>query len=267
MRLVVVHTLLALAFPIVAAAQDPVHKTVERASVPPNPKAAPTAHSASDQIRIDLQVIEVSLTEMRNLGMDFASLKEKGQLQTGSRPDVAAMIAALAKADACTVIAEPSLITVSGRPATFSSCGEIPTLTPAADPKAPPTVIVRKIGTQMDVVSILGANDKARLEIRVRLARPDKSLDVPVPGGVMPGIRAQEVETASEVTLGQTMIIAGETELREQKRKLPDGRDSSKMIEVQTLILVTPSAVGVGGPDDDIALPPTATAPTDSTKR
>jgi pilus assembly protein CpaC len=149
------------------------------------------------------------------------------------------------------ILAEPTLTTVSGRPAFFNSGGEFPVLVPQA--LGTNSIEYKKYGTQIDFVPIVLGNGRIRLEVRPRVSELDRTQSN---GTGAPGLKVREVETGVEMQAGQTLALAGLVQYRSegQFRGLPwvsevpylgaaFRRVNHEMNEVELLILVTPELV------------------------
>ncbi len=123
---------------------------------------------------------------------------------------------ALKKAGALKVLAEPVLATTSGRPASFSAGGEFPILVPQSNGKS--TIEYKKFGTQLDCVPIVLGNSRIRLEVRPRVSEIDADLSIVVGDVTVPGLRVREVDTALEMNVGQTLVVAGLLQKRGPKK-------------------------------------------------
>ena len=97
-------------------------------------------------------------------------------------------------------MAEPTLVTVSGRPAFFNSGGEFPILIPAG--LGTVSVEFKKFGTQVDFVPIVLGNGNIRLEVKPRVSFVDPTLSVTSQGITVPGLNVREVDTGVEMKAG-----------------------------------------------------------------
>ncbi len=152
------------------------------------------------------------------------------------------------------VLAEPDLVTVSGRPATFNVGGEFPILVPQS--LGTVSIDFKKFGTQMDFVPIVQGNDRIRLEVRPRVSEIDETRSVQIGDINIPGLRVREVNTGVEMRAGQTLALAGlvQTRVEAEVRGLPwvsdlpyvgamFRRTQEEVNEIELLILVTPYLV------------------------
>jgi pilus assembly protein CpaC len=236
------------------------------------------------QVLLDVKVIEVSRSKLRALGVDwayythgdFAVSSISGLISaftsTKSLPTVAhpaetftfgvvnensaffGVIEAMAQDNVAKILADPKLVTVSGRPARFLQGGEFPVLVPQS--LGTVSVQYRPYGTELDFVPIVMGNGVIRLELRPRVSEPDPALSVTINGTTVPALTIREVDTGVEMRAGQTLAIAGLVQTRTNVVKtgtpwLMDvpylgvlfSRKRSQENEVETLIMVTPQLV------------------------
>lgn len=233
------------------------------------------------QVQLFVKVMEVSRTKLRTLGNDFAwfngqdfvvssvsgliasatggTVTSSGAETfafgvTGDNSTFLGLIEALRQNDMLKVLAEPKIVTVSGRPAFFNAGGEFPILVPQS--LGTVSIEYKKFGTQVDFVPIVLGNGAIRLEVRPRVSEIDNTRSVTINSVTVPGLRVREIDTAAEMRPGQTMAIAGlvQTRTEAQTRGLPwisevpylgapFRRVTDTYNEVELLILITPQLV------------------------
>ncbi len=234
------------------------------------------------QVLLHVKVMEVSRTKLRALGFDWTYLSGTNQitsaaaglisdvtLATGTDPASVTgdgnflfnvvngpstffgVLEAMRRDNLAKLLAEPTLVTVSGRPASFQSGGEVP-VTTGGGVGVTPTTTYKPYGTQVDFVPIVLGNGRIRLEIRPEVSEIDgaRSTDD------QPAFRNRRVDTGVEMEAGQTLAIAGliQTRIEEQRQGIPwvselpyigaaFRRTEEERNEVELLILVTPELV------------------------
>jgi pilus assembly protein CpaC len=228
------------------------------------------------KVLLHVKVMEVSRTKLRNLGFDWTATFEDGFItQTAAgvigfnrggdltdigRPGIRfgitndsgtflGFLEALRQNNLAKLMAEPTLTTLSGRPATFNVGGEIPV--PVQQSVGVTTIQWHEFGTRVDFVPIVLGNGVMRLEIRPLVSEVDSSLADPVTG--TPGFRTRRVDTAVEMKAGQTLAIAGLVQSREEALNrgvpfladlpwfgAPFRRVENARNEIELLIFVTP---------------------------
>jgi pilus assembly protein CpaC len=249
----------------------------------------------SQQVLLHVKVMEVSRTNLKTLGVDFAnfsgsnftassasgllskanpttslfrsaaSLTTNGAetLQFGIVSDPSGFVAfleALKKENLLKVLAEPNLVTVSGRPASYLVGGQVPYPQPTGFGNI--SINFKPFGTQVDFVPIVLGNGGVRLEVRPQVTELDPTIGVSINGTTVPGFRDRMVDTGVELKFGQTLAIAGLLQQRSafEKRGFPYlmdvpylgvlfSRKSSTINEVELLIMVRPELVEALDPD------------------
>lgn len=232
------------------------------------------------QINLHVKVMEVSRTKLRRLGVDWANvngndfivqsvsgLVAAGASQGGTiaglggdtirfgvltQPNTfAAFIEALRKDNLVKVLAEPTLTTVSGRPASFNSGGEFPIIVPQS--LGTVSVEYREFGTRIDFVPIVLGNGNIRLEVRPQVSEIDPTRSVSINNINVPGLRTRWVDTGVELKAGQTLALAGliQNRTEAENKGLPVLADlpwvgaafrrvEHQNNEIELVILVTP---------------------------
>jgi pilus assembly protein CpaC len=250
----------------------------------------------AQQVMLHVKVMEVSRTKLRELGFDFADVS--GDIASGGlRSSISGLLpgyttnssavgghnfsvgetvsfgivdgnnsffgilAALQRNNIVKILAEPTLVTVSGRPAYFQSGGEIPILIPQGLGNV--SVQFRPFGTQVDFVPIVLGEGKLRLEVRPRVSEIDRSLSVVLSGSEIPGFRTRQVDTGVEMRVGQTLALAGLIQSRIESSKtglpwisdlpyvgFPFRRVIEQYNEIELLILVRPELAEPLNPEE-----------------
>ena len=103
---------------------------------------------------------------------------------------------ALKQKNLARMLAEPNIVTVSGRPASFHMGGEIPV---PATPGSKPAVEFLRFGTEVDVIAVTLGADHVRLELRIRVSKPDFGYTTIIEGRRVPSIEANECKTTATV--------------------------------------------------------------------
>jgi hypothetical protein len=204
------------------------------------------------QISLAFQVLQLSRERLKEHDIPNLKLllrKDAGrvQLEVIENPEaVAELVDDLRKRGLVKVLAQPMIMTVSGRPAHFHSGGELPLPKPGADPQA--SVQHLKFGTEIDAVPLVVGDDKLRLELRLRVAEVDAARTVMVRGVKFPNLRSYTVDTAAEMRLGQTLLLGGTTERHVERQADENGKTNETANEIETIVLVTPQRVDANEP-------------------
>jgi pilus assembly protein CpaC len=247
------------------------------------------------QVVLKVKFANVDRSASTQLGADFASFafNQQSQLGTGppivkeedgklkyvigqavniflQRPDInlAAAITALQSKRLLEVLAEPNLLAITGRPASFLAGGEFPF--PIVQPSSGGTAISimwREYGIRLN----FEPNVTPRGTIRLRVAPEVSSLDyanaVTVSGQTIPGISTRRVQTEVELENQQSFVIAGllDQQASENLSKVPGigsipvlgrlfqsktmNRHNSELLVIITPELVRPIPAGQTLPD------------------
>jgi hypothetical protein len=210
------------------------------------------AQPEPQQIQVDLAILEISLTKMREHGFDLGESGLGAQLQSESRcpgeqcaigvldrdAEFVRLIRKLQKAGIAKILAEPTLITLSGRPATFRSGGEFPVQVPQSGGQT--AVELVEFGTRVDLMPLHLGDGKLRLEIRPVISEIDSSRSVNVDGCKVPGLRVRMVDTAAELKTGQILAVGGM--IRQVPSADPTGDDGEQQLEeIELIVLATPT--------------------------
>lgn len=234
------------------------------------------------QVALQIKLYEVSRTKLRNLGFDWAYVSNGGFVATGVSQLVQAgtsgvsnglrtingnntltfmtvdngssffgIMEALRRDNLAKILAEPTLVTTSGRPACFLVGGELPYTVPQGFGQL--SIEWKKYGTRLDFVPIVLGNGQIRLEVRPEVSEVDNGRNM-IEG--VPAIKVSMVDTGVTMETGQTLAIAGLVQRRTeaQLRAVPlvgeipyvGAMFSSKreeVNEIETLVLVTPQLV------------------------
>lgn len=227
------------------------------------------------KVLLHVKVMEVSRTKLRTLGFDWAEINGQSFVAQGvagllngigavnGTPSTVrfgivngnnqfyGFLEALRQNDLAKLVAEPTLTTLNGRPASFNVGGEVPILVPQS--LGTVTIQYREFGTQVDFVPIVLGNGMVRLEVRPQITELDNSLSVQLNGTAIPGFRQRRADVGVEMRAGQTLAIAGliYNRVEAQSRGIPwladlpyfgapFRRNTERMNEVELVIMVTP---------------------------
>lgn len=237
------------------------------------------------QVLLQVRIMEVSRTRLRNLGVDLAAVMQSGSsigsgaagilttsalsasnsIVTSGRQTIPVRIAsggdnfyafveALKQNNLAKVLADPDLVTESGRPAFMNAGGEFPILVPQS--LGTISIEYRRFGTQVDFVPVVMGGNVINLQVRPRISEIDDTRSVTINGQQIPGLKVREADVAVTLRAGQTVAIAGlvQTKNDTSTRGIPVlmdtpvigsffRRTSDLMNEVELLIMVTPQIV------------------------
>jgi len=261
------------------------------------------------QVSLHVRVMEVQRSKLRSMGVDFAYITGNDFVVAtaagiisatssigaggGAGLDIVSsaaetlqfgivdggnifngFIEALRTNNFLKILAEPTLVTVSGRPASFNEGGEFPVIIPQG--LGQNTIQYKTFGTRVDFVPIVLGNGNIRLEVRPEVSELDISQGISLNGIVVPGLRSRFVDTAVEMRAGQTLALAGLIQSTETTttRGIPWLADlpwagslfrrvSSSHNEIELLVTVRPELVSAldphqvppNGPGDHTTIP------------
>ena len=123
------------------------------------------------------------------------------------------------------VLAEPTLITMSGRTANFLAGGEYPIPVPQAGSGNATTITIeyKTFGVGLNFTPTVLNNNKISMEVKPEVSELDFTNSVQISGYVVPSITTRRVATTIELADGQSFAIAGllKEDLREVVSKFP----------------------------------------------
>lgn len=172
------------------------------------------------------------------------------------RPDLNLMtfIRALQSEGLLQILAEPNLVTTSGREASFLVGGEFPI--PMAQGGASAgaiTIIFREFGVRLAFNPVLTEHGTIKLYVKPEVSTLDLSNSVTISGFRIPALATRRVETNIELTQGQSFVIGGliDDRVTETMSRIPGlsnlpvlgalfkSKDSSRS-KTELVVIVTP---------------------------
>jgi pilus assembly protein CpaC len=190
--------------------------------------------------------VTLSQAALANTSLQFAI--------TGASEIFAGFLEAAQRNALLKILAEPVLVTTSGRPATILSGGEFPIPVPQGLGTA--TIEFREFGVRMEAVPIVLGNGRLRLDIAPEVSERDFSNAAEINGVVVPGLTTRRVNTQVEMRFGDTLMIGGLISRRKNGSltKIPFlgtipvlgaafSRKQFEEAETELLIMVTPHLV------------------------
>jgi pilus assembly protein CpaC len=158
------------------------------------------------------------------------------------------------------LLSEPTLVTLSGKPATFVAGGEfaVPTIVGSVGLNAV-TTDFRAFGAIISFVPTVVDKDRIRLQVAPEFSQINSGLTV----GGTPGLNVRSATTTVEMREGQTLAIAGLLEDNYKGTNVGDlpflakcfGRRDASRNETELIILVTPELVHPMEPEEVPPLP------------
>jgi pilus assembly protein CpaC len=117
------------------------------------------------------------------------------------------MLQALRNDNLAKILAEPKLVTLSGRSATMLSGGE--QAIPETAGLGSVSVRFEPFGTRLSFLPIVLGNGKIHLEVEPEVSNIDAAVGTSIAGTVVPGRNTQRVHTTVVIEDGQTLAIGG----------------------------------------------------------
>jgi pilus assembly protein CpaC len=191
------------------------------------------------------------------------------------RPDIniGATIRMLQERNLLQILAEPNLITLEGKDASFLAGGSFPyptiTTTPTGGGTAPVvTVQFKPFGVKLDFTPVVTPSGAIDLKVAPEVSSLDFANAVTVQGFVIPALSQRRAETEVILRDGESFAIAGLIDNRviETMSKVPGFGDlpilgrlfrsrSTQKSTDELLVVITPHFVRPLGPDEKAALP------------
>src|SRR5262249_20787449 len=120
------------------------------------------------------------------------------------------------------LLAEPKLVTLSGRPAHMLAGGQQAVLS-AQGSIGGPGVDFKEIGTELDFLPIGLGNGRIYLEVSPRVRSVNNALGITTSFGFVPGFSEESIHTMVEMEPGQTFAIGGliQTVVQSNSERIP----------------------------------------------
>jgi pilus assembly protein CpaC len=154
------------------------------------------------------------------------------------------------------VLAEPTLITLSGKTATFLAGGEFPVPVPQPGITAIVTIQYKPYGVGLNFTPTVLSDGRINMAVAPEVSELDFSQAVSLQGYIIPSITTRRVSTTVELADGQSFAIAGllQEQIKEDIQKYPLLGDipilgalfrssSFSKNETELVIIVTPHLV------------------------
>jgi pilus assembly protein CpaC len=228
-----------------------VQNAADTFSPPDQPPINDTTIYGSQQVNIRVRFAEVSRNDVQRLGIGSSGGIEFG----GSGSEVDALVGALQRNGMLTILAEPNLTAVTGRPASFLAGGEIPIPTPG-NQAGQITVQYKPFGVSLEFTPTLIRTNRIALRVRPEVSSLSRVGAVKANGVDLPSLMVRRADTTVEVASGQTFAIAGlfQRQMSLDYEKTPEIADIPilgglfrsaryRRDETELVILITPMLV------------------------
>ena len=214
----------------------------------------------ASQVLVRCQVIEVSARKLRAAGVDF--LKAVPGAATCIEADqLRELLHLLSRTELGHVIARPTLITLSGHEAQFTSGREIPLV--RRGPDGEPTITYQDVGTQLKLVPTVLDSGNIGLTADVRVSRletsaknePSKNSNSETKQLSPERIKSHAFRSDVELSPGQSVVLSLGLDKRKAKEEchslripylgIPISVANNTDEEVQTIVLLSPQAMDI----------------------
>jgi pilus assembly protein CpaC len=233
------------------------------------------------QVALKVKIAELNRTAARGFGVNVRADLEIGEMARGTQLVLATLlnpvgstsiigtvenddlvfgIRYLQEHGVARLLSEPTLVTLSGRTATFVAGGEfaVPTVVGGVGLNAV-TTDFRAFGAIISFLPTVIDKDHIRLQVAPEFSQINAGLSV----GGTPGLNVRSATTTVEMREGQTLAIAGLIEDNYQGSNVGDipflghvfGKRDSSHNETELIILVTPELVHPMDPEEVPPLP------------
>jgi pilus assembly protein CpaC len=190
--------------------------------------------------------------------------------------NLAATIQALQSNNVLQILAEPNLLTVSGKEASFLAGGEFPfPVVQSAGGGSFPTVTIqfREFGVRLNFTPTVSPDGMIHLHVKPEVSTLDFANALTLQGFVVPAISTRRVESDMDLRDGQTFAIAGlvDNRVTSQLAKIPGigdipilgklfqsrsmNKTNDELLVVVTPRIVHPSDPGVHSPAPEFPYP------------
>jgi len=184
-------------------------------------------HARSSQVLLQVRIVEVSSSRLKDINTAISITNgpelavSVGQPASNGleapfgvarvnahagRLRLDATLRALEDKGQLRVVAQPSLVALSGETASFRAGGEFPFPVPADDKV---TIEFRPYGAAMTFKPVVQENGLIRIALDAELSEIDPSVALKVNGITVPGLKVRRAATTAELRDGETFLIAG----------------------------------------------------------
>jgi pilus assembly protein CpaC len=138
--------------------------------------------------------------------------------------DLGAVVQALQQKNLLQILAEPNLIAVNGKEASFLAGGEFPF--PIVQPGQGFTAVTiqfREFGVKLKFTPVIQPNNNIHLQVVPEVSQLDFTNALTISGFTVPALSTRRAETEFEVQDGQSFVIAGlmDNRVTDQYSKIP----------------------------------------------
>ena len=180
----------------------------------------------AQQVQVEVRVMEVSRTALRDLGFNLQVTGNQFNLSTGSglassgtpqgalsigtnigSTTINATLRALEQRGALRTLAQPTLIAMSGEEASFLAGGEFPF--PIPDGNNGVTIEFRTFGVKLNMTPTVQDSGQIRLRVAPEVSQLDPRNSLRLQGFEVPSLTTRRASTTVELRDGESFAIAG----------------------------------------------------------
>ena len=216
-----------------------------------------SATGPSGQVLVRCQVIELSPQKLRAAGVDFLK-PARGVATCIDADQVKQLLRLVSRPELGHVVARPTIITLSGHEAQFTSGREMPFVQRSADGQ--PTISYKEVGTHLKLLPTVLNNGNIGLTADVRVSRIEPSgkdesgANLDDTCHLLPEcIKSHVFRTGVELSPGQSVVLSLGTDKREATEEcrtlripylgIPVSLVKNTAEDVQTIVLLSPQAM------------------------
>jgi pilus assembly protein CpaC len=217
---------------------------------------------AYEKIIVRVAMLEVSLTKLQKLGVDFSTAAD-GSLNVSDFESLQKMIetcgsysckqcGCTAQADSAKsivnllekngiakVLSEPTVVLINGRSASLFIGEELP-IQPA--PNSTAAIEFQKCGTELDVTATAKNSNHVQLNLRAKVSARDESQSIVVDGGQVSAMIVRQCDTNVEATFGKPIVLNGLVQARQEAVATASSAKNEKN-QVALMIIATAELV------------------------
>ncbi|MDN3612279.1 type II and III secretion system protein family protein [Vibrio ostreicida] len=244
------------------------------------------------QVNIRVRIAEVSRNVSNKLGIKWGSLVSNGSsvdnvvgsflynkswdVSSWGKPNLSALVDALASTGDMSILAEPNLTAMSGEEANFLVGGEVPIPLIQGDNA---TIEYKPFGVNLNFKPVVLGPDRISLKVEPEVSSVSVDNQTVFNGNVLPSFTSRRASTTIELASGQSFALGGllQSSEIEQLQKLPGvgdipilgglfrsneyQRSETELIIIATAYLVEPTR------SDNLPLPTDALIPQSDLER
>jgi pilus assembly protein CpaC len=196
----------------------------------PNAVTSNLTFRSSQQVILEVRVLEASRSVLRDLGLGLAVQNGSFMFATASglvgadppkgllrltggsgNTSIDAQLDALEAKGVVRTLARPNLVALSGEKASFLAGGEFPYPVPQSGSGGQVTITIefRKYGVKLDFKPEVQDNGVIRLEVEPEVSKLDQTNSIRVQGFSIPGLITRNTHTTVELRDGAALAIGG----------------------------------------------------------